>query len=539
MITVFEVVGGLALFLFGVRLLSGGMEKLAGNRLQDLLDRMTSRPVRGAIFGAVATAILQSSSLMMVTMIGLINANMMTLTQAIGVMMGKEIGTTITAQIVAFKIGDLSYLVLAIGLILYEFVPRRRWQYAGQVILGFGILFLGMDIMSGSLTEFADLPAVRDWLVYMGQSWAPGIIAGLIATAVVQSSSAVTGLVVAMGLSQTINLNGAIAIMLGANIGTCITGLLASIRLSAASKRASIAQILINVIGVLIFLPFLNPFSDLISITSASLARQIANAHTIFNVIVSAVLFPFIRPLSRLCEILVPIKAEERPSALTRFIDDSQLRHPSVAMAEAARELVRAGQLTAEMIDLSRRASLAGSEEAAERLRKLETEVINPLCAKIESYIFELSAGDLSRFEKRRLLHLRELVTDIERVGDITVSLIEILPDTFSLQSRLEPKAIEELEEFVKQTYRIYLLALQAVQRDDKDLAELVADMEDVNDHSYWGARRRLEKRFDEGQLSPDSNSIQMQILRRLERINDRAASIAEFVRRSASEGAV
>jgi phosphate:Na+ symporter len=536
MIEVLEVLGGLALFLFGVRLLSGGMEKLAGNRLQDLLERLTSKRIRGALFGAAATAILQSSSLLMVTMISLINANMMTLGQAVGVMMGQEIGTTITAQVVAFKVGDYSFLVIAIGFIIAEFVPRRRWQHAGQVILGFGILFLGMDIMSGALKELADLPAVREWLVFMGQSFAPGIIAGVIATAVIQSSSAVTGLVVAMGLSQTITLTGAIAILLGANIGTCVTGLLASIRLSASSKRASMAQILINIIGVLLFLPILTPFAELVSMTSANLARQIANAHTIFNVAVSLVLFPFVRYIARLSEILVPVRAKRRAMALTRFIDDRQQRYPSIAMVEAGRELVRAGQLTAEMIDLSRRASLAGDEKAAERLLKIETETINPLCAKIESFVFELTDQDLSRSEKKRLLHLREIVTDIERVGDITFSLLHILPDTFSVQSRLEPKAIEELDEALKQTYRIYLLAVQALRKGDAGMAELAAGMKDEMDHDYWLARRRLEKRFDAGELSPDSNHIQMEILRGLERITHRADSIVEFVLRTASE---
>jgi phosphate:Na+ symporter len=537
MITVFEVLGGLALFLFGVRLLSGGMEKIAGNRLKEILDRVTSRPLRGAIFGTVATAILQSSSLLMVTMIGLINANMMTLPQVLGVMMGKEIGTTITAQVVAFEVGNYSFLVIAIGLILYEFSRRRSWRSAGQVILGFGILFLGMDIMSGSLEELAALPVVRDWLVIMGQSYVPGIIAGIIATAVVQSSSAITGLVVAMGISQTISLNGAIAIMLGANIGTTMTGLLASIRLSTSAKRASIAQILVNLIGVLMFLPFLSAFSDLISMTSTDLARQIANAHTIFNVIVSVVLFPFIRPLSKLSEFLVPESTKKGTSALTRYIDDSQQKHPSVAMDEALRELVRAGNLTAEMVDLSGKAALASNKEAADRLLMVENDVINPLCARIESFVFELSDSDVSQPDKRRLLHLRELVTDIERVGDICVSLTQILPDSFSVQSRLEPKAIEMLDEFVKQTYRIYLLALQAVNKGDADIAELVRSKEEQLDHDLWEARSRLQKWNRDGKLSPDSHNIQMEMLKGLERISDRADSIAGFVLRQVQDG--
>ena len=285
MISFFQVLGGLALFIFGVRLLSNGMERLAGYRLREWLDRMTNRPIKGAFFGMVATALLQSSSLLMVTMISLINANLMTLEQAVGVMMGQEIGTTLTAQIIAFKIGDLCFLFIAIGLVLAEFAFPRAWKKVGEVILGFGVLFLGMQTMSGALKGVANTPFVRDWLAYMGQSPLPGIIAGTIATAIVQSSSAVTGLVVAMGMSQIITLPGAIALLLGANIGTCVTGLIASLRLSPTSRRASMAQIIINVVGVLLFLPFLTPFATLVSYTSSSLPRQIANAHTIFNAV--------------------------------------------------------------------------------------------------------------------------------------------------------------------------------------------------------------------------------------------------------------
>ena len=311
MFSVLQVLGGMALFLFGVGLLSTGMEKLAGNRIQEWLDRMTSNPLRGAVFGTAATALIQSSSLLMVTMIGLINANLLTLEQAVGVMMGQEIGTTLTAQIVAFKIGDLCFLFIALGFVMVEFAPRRGWRAYGEIALGFGVLFLGMDLMSGALKVLAQAPIVAAWLASTGEQLVAGILAGAIATAIVQSSSAITGLVVAMGISQTITLPGAIALLLGANIGTCVTGLIASVSLSRASRRASIAQIFINVVGVLLFVPFIRPFTALVTLTSSVLPRQIANAHTIFNVIVSVVLFPFVRQIARLVEWLVPKSAEE------------------------------------------------------------------------------------------------------------------------------------------------------------------------------------------------------------------------------------
>jgi len=532
MISFFQVLGGLALFLFGVRMLSTGMEKLAGNRLQEWLDRMTNRPIKGAIFGTAATALLQSSSLLMVMMIGLINANLMTLKQAIGVMMGLEIGTTITAQVIAFKMGDFCFLFIALGLILVEFVSHRAWQRYGEVVLGFGVLFLGMQTMSGALKAVAQTPVVREWLAYMGQSYLPGILAGTIATAVVQSSSAITGLVVAMGMSQIITLPGAIALVLGANIGTCITGLIASLRLSHASRRASIAQIIISVVGVLLFLPFLSPFATLVSHTSSILPRQIANAHTIFNVTASVILFPFIGTIARASERLVPKTREEEKPSLTKYIDESQYRFPTVAMTEATRELYRVGETTAEMIALSRQALLENDMEAAQRIVDLEHELVNPLCATLESFINELMQGDLSEDQKRHCFHLKELTSDVERVSDLTEDLARVAQKEGDLNAKLGKKAIAELERLFQQTHRTYKLALQAVRDDDRDIAQLVCRLEEEMDRMYWKTRKKLSKRVEAGKIEPEADTIYLELLRNLERISDHADGLSISVMR-------
>jgi phosphate:Na+ symporter len=533
MISFLQVLGGMALFLFGVRVLSGGMEKIAGHRLQEWLDRMTNRPLKGAVFGAFATALIQSSSLLMVTMIGLINANLMTLEQAIGVMMGQEIGTTLTAQIIAFKVGDFSFLIIALGLVLVEFVSNRVWQRVGEVILGFGILFLGMETMSGALKAVANTPVVQEWLAYMGQSYLPGIIAGAIATAVVQSSSAITGLVVAMGMSEVITLPGAIALILGANIGTCVTGVIASLRLSHASKRAAIAQILHNGIGVLLFLPFLSPFATFVSWTSSSLPRQIANAHGIQNVVVSAILFPFIGTLARVSERLVPKTEEEERPSLTKYIDESQYRFPTVAITEATRELYRVGKRTVEMLDLSRQALLENDMEAARRVVEMEDELVNPLCATLENFINELMEGNLSDEQRRRSFHLKELVSDVERVSDLTEDLARIAQKEAALSDTLSKKAMAELDRLFQQTHRIYKLALQAVRDGDRDMAQLACRMEDEMDRMYWKTRKKLSKRSKEGKIEPGADTIYIEILRNLERISDHADGLGISVMRT------
>jgi len=533
LISFFQVLGGLALFLFGVRLLSTGMEKLAGNQIQEWLERMTSNHFKGALFGAAATALIQSSSLLMVTMIGLINANLMTLEQAVGMMMGQEIGTTLTAQIAAFKIGDLSFLFIALGFVLVEFAPRRGWREYGEIILGFGILFLGMNTMSGALKILVEVPAAADWLASMGRNLWAGILAGTIATAVIQSSSAVTALVVAMGISGAITLPGAIALLLGANIGTCITGFIASLRLSRASRRASIAQILINAVGVLLFLPIISPFTTFVSHTSSALPRQIANAHTIFNVTVSAVLFPFVKLIARAAEWLVPKSAEEEKPKLTAYIDEREYRLPPVALTEALRELNRLGERTAEMVKRSRLALVNEDMDAAQWVLEQEGEFVDPVCVILENFVNTLMQGNLSVSQQERCFQLKNLITDIERVGDLTENLAQAAQKKVAHNVMFSPQATEELDRLFQHTHRTYVCALQSVQADDEALARRACRLEDELDGLYLEARQGHIDRLDAGICRPKADVIFVETLRNLERIGDHADNLGISVMRT------
>ncbi|MFN2108383.1 MAG: Na/Pi cotransporter family protein [Anaerolineae bacterium] len=528
-----QVLGGMALFLFGVDKLSEGMEKLAGNQIQVWLDRMTNKPVKGAIFGAVATALIQSSSLLMVTMIGLINANLMTLQQAIGVMMGQEIGTTLTAQIVAFKVGDLCFLFIALGFVLTEFVQRNGWREYGEIILGFGVLFLGMNLMSDALKVLTQAPAVATWLALMGQNVFAGIIAGAVATAVVQSSSAVTGLVVAMGISNAITLPAAVAILLGANIGTCITGLIASLRLSRASRRASIAQILINVFGVLLFLPFINPFTALVSSTSTLLPRQIANAHSIFNVIVSVVLFPFIKQIAWLAKRLVPEGRVAVQPALTAYIDERQFRIPQVALQEAFRELHRLGEVTAQMLECSRRGMIDEDGEAIQWVLEHEDGFVDPVCKLLDEFTTNLLQKNLSQGQQRHCFQVKNLITDIERVGDLTEDMAEAAQKRIEHQVTFSSKALEDIDRLCKHAHATYSCALDALRDRDREAAQHACDLEDEFDDLYLEARQGHIQRLEEGICAPEADVLFVEWLRNLERISDHADNLGVSVRRN------
>jgi len=525
MVSFLRVLGGLTLFLFGVRMLSGGMEKIAGDKIQEWLERMTAGRLRAALFGTGVTAVMQSSSLMMATMIGLINTNLMTLEQAVGMMMGDEIGTTITAQIVAFDIDDLAYLFIALGFILIEFLPRGKWQDYGEVIMGFGMLFLGMNLMSDALGVLTTIPAVEMWLITMGQNVLAGLLAGTVVTAIVQSSSAVTGLAVAMGMSQAITLEGAVAILLGANIGTCATGLIASSRLSRAARQASIAQILINVIGVLIFLPFFSPFTRLVSLTASELPRQIANAHTIFNVAVSAILFPFVGHIARAARRLVPEK-EGKEARLTAYIDEMQYSIPAVALTEALNELIRMGEMTAQMIERSRMALIEGNMDAAQWVLVQEDEFVDPVTDVLEGFVNALMRENLSVSQQRRCFQLKNLLTDVERVGDLAEDLAEAAQKKVNSKTEFSPAAMQDLDRLCQHAYDTYSLALRALQAGDRALAQRACRMEDEFDHLYIDARQGHIERLEAGICHPEADVIFTETLRNLERISDHADNL-------------
>jgi phosphate:Na+ symporter len=533
MVGIVQILGGLALFLFGINLLSSGIEKLAGNQIQKWLERVTNNRFKSAIFGSFATALVQSSSLIMVTMIGLINANLMTVEQAIGVMLGQEIGTTMTAQIVSFEIGDFRLILVVLGLLFYEFFPKRDWKKFGEIFMGLGVIFIGMGFMSGALDALIEIPWVAHSLNLLGERIWLGVIAGTVLTAVTQSSSAVTSLVVAMGISNVITLQGAIGIILGANIGTCITGLVASLRLSPTARQASLAQIVINITGVLLFLPFIAPFSNLVEGTASALARQIANAHTIFNIAVSVILFPFTKPIAKLVKNIAPVKPDKEKLKVTAYIDEKQYAVPSVAINEASRELMRMGEIAAEMVALSCQALLERDMAKAERVLLMEDSKVDPITNELESFVNHLMASDLSQAQQRRSFQIKNLLVDIERVGDMAEDIAQFAQEREAKDIPFTDEAVQELENFWHRAHANYTQALQAFQTKDRALAAKVCEVESEFDVLYWQARQRHIDRLECGKCKPGADVIFSETLRLLERISDHADNIAISVARN------
>lgn len=528
-----EVLGGLALFMYGIRLLSTGMEKLTGEQIQKWLERMTSSRLTSALFGTVATALIHSSGLLMVTMIGLVNANLMTVQQVIGVIIGQEIGTTLTAQIVAFNIGNFNMAFVILGVVFFEFFQDRDWKKYGEISFGIGIVFLGMTVMSGALKELINIPWVADSMATMAQYPLAGVLAGMIVTAIVQSSTAVTSITVAMGVSQVINLDGAIGIILGANIGSCVTGFIASFQLSRAARQTSMAQIFINVAGVLLFIPFISPFARLISNTSSELPRQIANAHTIFNISVSMLMVPFVKQIAWVAERLVPQEKKPDKQKLTLYIDEMQYNVPAVALNEAARELVRLGEAAACMLEESCRALITKNVHAAKLVLEQEDRFADPLYKTIVDFVNRLIQQDLSITQQKRCFQLKNLLIDIERVADMAEDIAQIAMERINKDIAFTPLALEELDQLGRHTHNTFSVAVKAFQESDKCLAAKVCEMESEFDRMYWQTRQCHMERLEQGACTVQANVIFTETLRTLERISDHADNLGVSVMRA------
>lgn len=533
MLEFLTVVGGLALFLFGVKMLSQGMEQLAGGKIQEWLDKATNHPLKGAASGAMATALIQSSGLLMVTMIGLINANLLTLEQAIGVMLGQEIGTTITGQLVAFNVGNIRFVAVALGFVMLEFGQDRRLQRYGQIFMGFGLVFMGREFMVETVKPLAANPLVAQWLEQMAQTPLLGVVAGTILTGIIQSSTATTGLLIAMGASRVITLPAAIGFIYGANIGSCITGFLASMRSSAPARRASIAQITINVLGVLLFLPFIAPYAVFLQRTSSDLARQIANAHTIFNVTVSVILFSFIKPLAMFTAFVVPKRREAEQPKVAQFIDDHLRSVPSVAIMQASKELDHMGSTTLHMLELSEQAFMNQENETADEIMRLEREFCDPLCDAVEHFVDGvILEGGIDSREREHCFQLKNTNVDLERVADYTENVAQAIQDRVYHQVPFSDEATQDLGRAFQQAQLTLRTALAAFRTGDRELARQTCRLEDEMDRITLSVRQGHLKRVSLGICHPEADVLFVEMIRNLERISDHADSIAVAILR-------
>lgn len=529
----FQFFGGLGIFLFAIKYMGDGLQKAAGDRLRAILDRFTTNPFMGVLVGIIVTVLIQSSSGTTVITVGLVSAGFMKLRQAIGVIMGANIGTTITAFIIGLDVGAYALPIMAIGAFLIFFVKKSTVKNFGEVIFGFGGLFLGLELMSGGMKPLRSLEAFSDLTISMSEHPLLGVVVGTVFTVIVQSSSATVGILQGLYSENLVNLQAALPILFGDNIGTTITAVLASIGASVAAKRAAATHVLFNVIGSIIFLLLLIPFTAYVEWVANLLAleskMQIAFAHGSFNVANTILQFPLIGAWAYVVTKLIPgedVVIEYKPKHLDRhFIDQS----PSVAIGQAKEEIIRMGEFGVQGLQESFEYLKTGNKKHAEIAYQIE-DAINNLDRKITDYLIEISSVSISPLESSRHMMLMDTVRDIERIGDHFENIIELIDFRDVNRVKLTPDAMEDLTEMFTLTIETVEKAVKSLNLNDIELARNVAEHEDLIDKMERKFRKNHIVRLNEGACSAQAGMVFVDIVSNLERIGDHAVNIAEAI---------
>ncbi|MEF7556491.1 Na/Pi cotransporter family protein [Bacillus thuringiensis] len=530
---IFQFIGGLGIFLFGIKYMGDGLQQAAGDRLRDILDRFTTNPLMGVLAGMLVTVLIQSSSGTTALTVGLVSAGFMTLRQAIGVIMGANIGTTVTAFIIGIKIGEYALPIMAVGAILLFFFKNKKVHSLGQVIFGFGMLFFGLELMSTGMKPLRSLESFQELTVSMSDNPILGIVVGTVFTLIVQSSSATIGILQELFGQGAIDLQAALPVLFGDNIGTTITAVLAAIGTSIAARRAALVHVIFNIVGTIIFTILLIPFTNLIQYFQTSLnlnpEMTIAFAHGTFNVTNTIIQFPFIAVLAWIVTKI--IRGEDaaidfKPQHLNPiFIEQS----PAIALTEAQKEIIRMAEFSLHGLKEANQFLNTQDKKHADMATQLEG-AINNLDKKITEYLVLLSEKPLSPTDSEKHSVLAGVVGDIERVGDHVENLVELVDFQISNRVSLSNEALAELNEMLELTISTLQDAINALTNFDTELAQTVIAKERKIDQMERVLRKRHVLRLNERSCSGDASIIYVDMVSNLERIGDHAVNIADGV---------
>lgn len=550
---IIQALGGLGLFLFGMKLMSEGLQKVAGDRLRSFLEAVSNKRVVGCLVGAMVTAVVQSSSVTTVTLVGFVNAGLMNLTQALGVILGANVGTTVTAQLIAFKISDLALPAIFIGVGFKFFAKRRKWQYVGAVILGFGLLFYGMELMKNG---FKPLRAHPEFIAFFTKFDAGSIggillcvLTGTVLTVLVQSSSATVGITMALASQGLLNLPGSVALILGDNIGTTITAELASIGGTVVARQTARAHTMFNVLGVLyivvLFKPFLwlvewvtggvmgiAPAQQLVGSEQPNISRYIANAHTIFNVINAVVFLACLPLLAKAAIKMTRGKAAEahmvdmgRPLHLDyKFVDN-----PSVALTMAREETVRMGRLAQVMYRDVTEVMFNRKLENLARWKQSE-EALDNLQKAITDFLVQVSQGSITDTESREINSLLRMVNNIERVGDATENLAELTEEMVENKLELAERGMEDYRTMRNKVGRFLEMVVTAASERNREIMEVAQTMEDEIDFMREEMRDDYLTRLRSGVCTVDPGLVFVDMLTNFEKVGDYCYNVAQAV---------
>ncbi len=543
--------GGLALFLYGIRMMSSGLKKASGERMRHLISKVTGNRFYGMLAGALATMVVQSSSTIIATLVGLVQSRLMTYSQALAVILGAEIGTTAMAQLVAFKLHDYALIIFAAGFALNALGKSESLRFTGEALSGFGLLFFGLKVMSEAVAPLETYAPFLSLLRYLENPFL-GVAAGMALTALMHSSAAFIGILITLALQGALNLEAGIALLLGANIGTCITAVLASAGMQRAAKRVALAQVLFNVTGVFMFFPFIPQFAEFIRIVSPSaeglgagklaleVPRQLANAHSMLNIFMALFFLPFLSPFDRLLYWILPDDPEEtRLIPAVWYLKDSALSTPLLALSYVKAEVARMGSIAAKMVHASlypffnsdpgkdvvfpRLSVIKGMSMREEKLDFLET------C--ISDYLIKISHSALSERVSKEVFALMNIVNGLESIGDV-IETIEgkLLDKKRGVEDDLSREGKDELREIHRMVSREVEQIADALQEmDARKAAQLLQGDEIFKQRVEQAETAHLKRVFliREAELS---HNIHMELINLFEQVHHYCKSIAQSI---------
>jgi phosphate:Na+ symporter len=528
-----KLVGGLALFLFGMEQMADALKAVAGERMKVVLARLTNNRFMGALTGAFVTAIIQSSSVTTVLVVGFISAGLMSMAQSIGIIMGANIGTTITAQIVAFKVTKIALPMIAVGFSMLFFSNKEKIKQYGAMLMGLGLIFFGMSVMSEAMKPLRTFQPFLDLMVSM-ETPLIGILVAAAFTGLIQSSSATTGIVIVMASQGFITLPAGIALAFGANIGTCVTALLASIGKSREALRASLVHVLFNVFGVLLWVAFINHLAQFVTWFSpvheglsgieklgAETPRQIANAHTVFNVANTLIFIGLTGQFARLVEWLVPDKPiEHELIAEPKYLDEDLLETPSLALDRVRLEIGHTGQRVMDMLQRIMPAMLDGNRSSLKEIARIDDEV-DVLHGHIISYLGKLSRKSLTDVQSTEFVNLMAAANDLESIGDVVeTDLAHLGNERIDKGISISESTREVFTHLHKEVSMSVAMALNAIMGKDQHAAqEVVAMKEDITRHVKSAELHQAHRLVVDEPKRREAYALEIDVIEKLKRV--------------------
>ena len=532
---ILSLLGGLALFLYGMQMMSTGLEAAAGNKMKSILEKLTSNRIKGVVVGAIITAVIQSSSATTVMVVGFVNSGLMTLKQAVWIIMGANIGTTITGQLIALDIGAIAPLFAIIGVGAIMFVKNEKVHHISSIIAGLGILFMGMDMMGAAMEPLQNSEAFINLMTQFSNPFL-GILVGAVFTAVIQSSSASVGILQALAATGMIPLSSAVFVLFGQNIGTCITAVLASIGMKVNAKRTTIIHLMFNIIGTIIFTTICVATPAYVnwveSLTPGDPVAQIANAHTIFNIVTTLILLPFGSYMAKAAERILPDskKADDedlRLKYIRPFESSYSIGNSAVAVTQVKEEVGRMLDMVSKNIGDAFDTLIQYDDKARKKVDERE-EYIDYLNKGISEYIVSLMSTEMNTEDSRKINGYYAIISNLERIGDHATNLAEYADDMKKWELKFSDNVLEELGEMKKQCMN----SLENVKVNDnsdidgvlKQAVVMEQKTDDMRDKYFKKQMQRLKK----GKCKPQSGIVFSEVLTDFERIGDHVLNIAQ-----------